>query len=74
MCIEYNLAGFTNSINGIWTFLEVQEGDYISFLYGAKAYNLYIVNGKEAVKNAESIPPWECNNRPKENSNGIKVG
>ncbi len=59
LCIKYNLAGFTNSISGIWTFLEIQEGDYISFLYGAKAHNLYIVSSKEAVRNAETIPPWE---------------
>lgn len=53
------LAGFTNSINGVWTFLEIQEGDYVSFLYGAKAYNLYIVRRKEAIKDAETMPPWE---------------
>jgi len=59
LCIRHALAGFTNSINGIWTFVEVQEGDFISFLYGAKAHNLYVVERKEAVSNAETIPPWE---------------
>lgn len=59
LCIRYSLAGFTNSINGAWTFLEAQEGDYISFLYGAKAFNLYVVRVKEAIENAETIPPWE---------------
>jgi len=56
--MKYALAGFTNSINGVWTFLDIKEGDFISFLYGAKAHNLYIVGSKEAVKNAESAPPW----------------
>jgi len=57
--MKYSLAGFTNSINGVWTFLEAQEGDYISFLYGAKAFNLYVIRGKEAIKDAETLPPWE---------------
>ena len=35
LCIKYALAGFTDSINGLWTFVEIQEGDFISFLYGA---------------------------------------
>lgn len=37
LCIKYAMAGFTNSINGAWTFVEINEGDFISFLYGAKA-------------------------------------
>lgn len=52
------MAGFTNSISGVWAFVEVQEGDYISFLYGAKAYNLYVVERKEAIRDVESIQPW----------------
>ncbi len=59
LCIQYALAGFTNSINGVWTFSEIQEGDFISFLYGAKAHNLYRVEGKEAIKDAQDLPPWE---------------
>jgi hypothetical protein len=58
LCIEYALAGFTNSINGLWTFIEIQEEDYISFLYGAKVFNLYKVLKKEAIKNADKLPPW----------------
>ncbi len=59
LCKKYGLAGFTNSINGVWTFSEIQEGDYISFLYGAKVNNLYKVKVKEAIKNAVDLPPWE---------------
>jgi len=59
LCKEHKLAGFTNSINGFWTFVEIEEGDYISFLYGARAHNLYRVVRKMALKNAEKYGPWE---------------
>jgi len=59
LCIKYALAGFTNSINGVWTFSEIREGDFISFLYGARANNLYRVEKKEAILNAQKLPPWE---------------
>lgn len=52
------MAGFTSSISGAWTFLEINEGDYISFLYGARVHNLYRVEKKVAFKNAEKLPPW----------------
>jgi hypothetical protein len=58
LCVKYNLAGFTNSINGLWTFLDISVGDYISFLYGARVRNLYQVVRKVAYKNAENLPPW----------------
>jgi hypothetical protein len=58
LCIKYALAGFTNSINGLWTFVEIQEGDFISFLYGARVFNLYKVVKKEAIRGAETKPPW----------------
>lgn len=58
LCIKYALAGFTDSINGLWTFLDIQIGDYVSFLYGAKAYNLYVVESKQAILNSEKLPPW----------------
>ena len=58
LCIKYALAGFTDSINGLWTFMEVQQGDYVSFLYGARVFNLYKVIGKKAFKNASQLPPW----------------
>ncbi|MCR6624469.1 MAG: endonuclease NucS [archaeon YNP-LCB-024-027] len=58
LCMRYALAGFTNSINGLWTFLDVEEGDYVSFLYGARVYNLYKVVKKEAYEDADRLPPW----------------
>jgi len=59
LCENYALAGFTNSISGLWTFSEIQEGDFISFLYGAKAHNLYRVEEKEAIRDARDLPPWD---------------
>ena len=59
LCIKYALAGFMNNISGVWTFEEIQTGDFVSFLYEAKAHNLYIVERKEAIRNAETVPPWE---------------
>jgi len=58
LCLEYGWAGFTNSTNGLWTFLDIEEGDYVSFLYGARVHDLYRVIGKVALKNAENLPPW----------------
>lgn len=58
ICMRYAMAGFTNSISGLWTFWDISEGDYISFLYGARVKNLYRVVKKVAYKNAENLPPW----------------
>lgn len=58
LCIKHSLAGFTNSINGLWTFLDISEGDYVSFLYGARVKNLYKVVEKKAYLNPEKIGPW----------------
>jgi hypothetical protein len=59
LCLKYALAGFTNSINGFWTYIDIEVGDYVSFLYGARVRNLYKVIKKEAFKNAEKLPPWQ---------------
>jgi len=58
LCLKHALAGFTNSLSGFWTFMDVQEGDFVSFLYGVRAYNLYRVERKLAYKDAEALPPW----------------
>lgn len=59
LCKKYALAGFTDSINGVWTFCEIKENDFISFLYAAKAHNLYRVEKKVAIQNAKDLPPWK---------------
>jgi Endonuclease NucS C-terminal domain len=59
LCLRYALAGFPGGENGAWTFSEIDEGDFVSFLYGARAYNLYQVGKKEAVAGAEHLPPWK---------------
>lgn len=58
LCLKHSLAGFTSSISGLWTFLDISEGDYISFLYGARVKNLYKVVEKKAYVNPENIGPW----------------
>ncbi|WP_435069592.1 hypothetical protein [Haloplanus sp. C73] len=58
LCREYGLAGFPGSQNGAWTFADIEVGDYVSFVYGANAYDLYEVGDKRAVLNAEDLPPW----------------
>ena len=58
LCMRYGLAGFPGSGGGLWTFCDVQAGDYISFLYGARAYNLYQVREAEAIADAHTLPPW----------------
>ncbi|MFQ5860491.1 MAG: hypothetical protein ACE5IG_02955 [Dehalococcoidia bacterium] len=58
LCLKYALAGVTNSRNGLWAYVDIEEGDYVSFLYGAKAFNLYQVVEKKAIRNAQTAPPW----------------
>jgi hypothetical protein len=59
LCIKHALAGFPSGESGAWTYCEIQEGDFVSFLYGAKAHNLYVVDKREAIVNAEQVPPWK---------------
>ena len=59
LCILHGLAGFPSGENGAWTFSEIAEGDFISFLYGARAHNLYAVSKREALCDALLLPPWE---------------
>ena len=59
LCILHGLAGFPSGENGAWTFCEIAEGDFVSFLYGARAHNLYEVSKREALRDALSLPPWE---------------
>lgn len=60
ICLENLMAGFPDTINGAWAFCDIKEGDFVTFLYGAKAYNLYRVVRKFAVRNPAAAPPkWE---------------
>jgi len=60
LCLDWAMAGFPDTINGVWAYCDMKLGDFVSFLYGAKAYNLYRVVWKEAVKNPEDLPPhWK---------------
>jgi len=59
LCIKHGLAGFPSGESGAWTFCEIEEGDLVSFLYGARAHNLYRVRKREAIRGAELLPPWK---------------
>lgn len=60
LCLEWAMAGFPDTVNGVWAYCDIKPGDFLTFLYGAKAYNLYRVVRKEAVKNPETLPPpWK---------------
>ena len=59
LCTRYGLAGFPSGESGAWTFCEIHEGDYVSFLYGARAHNLYRVAKRESLSDAEHLPPWK---------------
>jgi hypothetical protein len=60
LCMQWLTAGFPDTINGAWAFCDIKEGDFVTFLYGAKAYNLYRVTRKFAVRDPASVPPkWE---------------
>ena len=58
ICIKHALAGFPGGENGAWTFCEIAEGDLVSFLYGARAHNLYRVTKRQAIRDAQQIGPW----------------
>jgi hypothetical protein len=58
LCLRYALAGFTGSASGLWTYSDINEGDFVSFLYGARVFNLYEVAAKTAYLDAEHLPPW----------------
>ncbi|MGH9729582.1 MAG: hypothetical protein ACRD4V_13475 [Candidatus Acidiferrales bacterium] len=59
LCIKHGLAGFPSGGSGAWTFCEIEPGDFVSFLYGAQAHNLYRVSKREAIRDAERLPPWK---------------
>jgi len=59
LCVKHGLAGFPSGESGAWTFCEIQQGDFVSFLYGARAHNLYKVAKREAIVDAAHVPPWK---------------
>lgn len=59
LCTKHGLAGFPSGPSGVWTFSEIQEGDFVSFLYGARAHNLYRVKERKAIRDALNLPPWK---------------
>lgn len=58
LCRKYALAGLTSSYNGAWAYVDIDVGDFVSFLYGAKVYDLYQVETKEAIDGDTADKPW----------------
>jgi hypothetical protein len=56
LCMKHARAGFTDSISGLWTFLDIQEGDFVSFLFGARAYNLSLAQAYPGTQREEGAP------------------
>lgn len=44
---------------GAWAFCDIRQGDRVSFLYGARVYDLYIVKDKYLEYNESAPPPWK---------------
>ena len=59
ICKRHAYAGFPDTRNGVWAYSDIKLGDYITFLYGARAHNLYQVVKKEAIANAKEFSPWK---------------
>lgn len=60
-CREHRMAGFPGSLPGFWAFVDIQVGDFVSFLYGARVYDLYRVVRKvagEAPDPETESYPW----------------
>ncbi|MHC1589726.1 MAG: PDDEXK family nuclease [Candidatus Hecatellaceae archaeon] len=71
LCLKYSLAGFPSNKNGAWAYSEIQENDRVSFLYGARVHNLYVVRNKLCLENDDSeLPGW----KPLEFGYGKKLG
>lgn len=57
-CRELSLAGFPTSSTGSWAFVDIAVGDRLSFIFGARAIDLFEVVGKAAVALGTADNPW----------------
>lgn len=55
--MEYGMAGFPDTLNGAWAYEELEEGDFVTFLYSATAHNLYRIADKAVLENPADISP-----------------
>ncbi len=53
-----SMAGFPETHSGKWAYLDINKGDYVTFVHGAWAYNLYIVEEKFIEKDYKKNSPW----------------
>lgn len=47
LCRQNSIAGFPETDNGQWAFLDINIGDYISFYFNGRVYDLYEVTEKQ---------------------------
>lgn len=66
-CIKCKVAGFPETKSGMWAYLDINKGDYVSFYYNGKIINLYKVIDKFIPK-AYAIGASEERKSPKEES------
>ena len=45
-CINNKTAGFPETTNGKWAYLDINKGDFLSFYYNGRIFHLYRVNNK----------------------------
>ncbi len=45
-CIKCKVAGFPETKSGMWAYLDINKGDYVSFYYNGKIINLYKIIDK----------------------------
>ncbi|WP_449241992.1 hypothetical protein, partial [Desulfovibrio sp.] len=46
VCREHAIAGFPETDNGQWAYLDIDEGDYISFYFNGHLCDLFMVEKK----------------------------
>ncbi|MFB3164721.1 hypothetical protein ABLO26_25505 [Neobacillus sp. 179-J 1A1 HS] len=47
LCINHAIAGFPETKEGQWAFLDINVGDYVSFYYNGKIFGLFMVEDKK---------------------------
>lgn len=63
-CKEHTIAGFPYTDNGVWAYLDINEGDYVSFYYNGKIHNLYKVS-KKFIPDEYKNKKKECKGKDK---------
>jgi len=54
-CIKCKIAGFPETRSGMWAYLDINKGDYVSFYYNGKIINLYKVTDRFIPKSYQIV-------------------